>query len=81
MELDLDCLTRFPVSALNPSGFSLVEVRQMVRSSAALRAPYYLHLCEGSPGRASHPTEVALLGKSMAYLITDFIKTHGHGPD
>jgi formiminoglutamase len=74
LELDLDAITKFPVSALNPSGFTLNEVRTMVRATAGLRAPAYFHICEGSPERASSQPEKDMLGKSVAYLVTDFVK-------
>lgn len=74
LELDLDAITKFPVSALNPSGFTLNEVRTMVRATAGLRAPAYFHICEGSPGRASSQQEKDMLAKSIAYLVTDFVK-------
>lgn len=75
LELDLDALTRFPVSALNPSGFGLVEVRKLIRAATAIKKPVYFHLCEGSPGRAVNEQEKQLLGKSIAYLVSDFIKS------
>ncbi len=74
LELDLDSITRFPVSALNPSGFSLNEVRSMVRATAGLNNVCYFHTCEGSPGRAANDIEREMLGKSVAYLVTDFVK-------
>ncbi len=75
LELDLDSVTNFPVSALNPSGFSLNEIRHFIRTAAALRKPHYFHICEGSPGRAASEKEKELLGKNIAFLITDFIKS------
>ena len=77
LELDLDALSYFPVSALNPSGFTLTEVRHYIRTASALKQPAYFHICEGSPGRAHSENERQLLGKSIAYLITDFIKSYG----
>ncbi len=74
LELDLDSITRFPVSALNPSGFSLNEVRSMIRATAGLKDVRYFHICEGSPGRAANDMEREMLGKSVAYLVTDFVK-------
>lgn len=79
LELDLDALTRFPVSALNPSGFNLVEVRKLIYAATAIKKPVYLHVCEGSPGRAVNEQEKQLLGKSIAYLVTDFVKSFSHG--
>ncbi|MGB0175745.1 MAG: formimidoylglutamase [Owenweeksia sp.] len=76
LELDLDALSFFPVSALNPSGFSLPEMRHFIRTASALIQPRYFHICEGSPGRAAHENDRQLLGKSIAYLVTDFIKSY-----
>lgn len=73
LELDMDSLTNFPVSALNPSGFHLNEIRAYIKTTAALRAPVYFHLCEASPGRAQHTTDEQMLGKSLALLVWDFI--------
>lgn len=74
LELDLDSITQFPVSALNPSGFSLNEVRNMVRTACSISPPLYFHICEGSPGRANSQQQIDLMAKSIAYLIADFIK-------
>lgn len=74
LELDLDSITGFPVSALNPSGFTLNETRQLIRTTAGMQSTCYFHICEGSPGRANNDAERELLGKSISYLITDFIK-------
>lgn len=74
LELDLDSITRFPVSALNPSGFSLNELRSLIRATAGLKDVRYFHICEGSPGRAANDMEREMLGKSVAYLVTDFVK-------
>lgn len=76
LELDLDSITGFPVSALNPSGFTLNEIRNHIRTAASIKSPYYFHICEGSPGRATSQQQKDLLGKSIAYLITDFIKSY-----
>ncbi len=74
LEIDLDCLTKFPVSALNPSGFNLNELRSFIRAIASLLPCTYLHLCEGSPERSTSPLEREMLGKAIAYLVTDFVK-------
>ncbi len=75
LELDMDSITHFPVSAANPSGFTLNEIRNMIRAAAALKSPYYFHICEGSPDRTCSEMQKDMLGKSIAYLITDFVKT------
>lgn len=74
LELDLDSITGFPVSALNPSGFSLNQIRRKLATIVSHRPPSYFHICEGSPGRAVSDVDREMLGKSIAYLITDFVK-------
>ena len=74
LELDLDSISNFPVSALNPSGFDLNSIRHFIRSASSLKNCHYFHICEGSVGRASNQKEIDLLAKSIAYLISDFIK-------
>lgn len=77
LELDMDCVQGFPASAQNASGFSLNELRHFTRTAAALAHPVYLHICEAAPALASHENEKANIGKSIAYLIVDFIKARG----
>ncbi|MFK7783736.1 MAG: formimidoylglutamase [Crocinitomicaceae bacterium] len=71
LEIDLDCIQGMPTSAYTPSGFSLNEIRQAVRQVAPSR-PTYLHLPEGAPKNSEEKT---IVGKALAYLVTDFIKT------
>jgi formiminoglutamase len=75
LEFDLDALTGMPASALNPSGFSLPQARLMVKTAAAIKKPIYFHLPEGAPGLAAGNEAKMLIGKSLAYLVTDFIKS------
>ncbi len=75
LELDLDSITNFPVSALNPSGFDLNTIRHFVRTASSLKSCHYFHICEGSPGRAANQQQIDLLAKSIAYLVSDFIKS------
>lgn len=71
LEIDLDSLEKVLASAYTPSGFSLNEIRKILLSNTT--GFCYLHLCEGatalSDGRIDSST-----GKTIAYLITDFIK-------
>lgn len=76
LELDMDSITGFPVSALNASGFTMRQVRGLIKTAAHLVAPLYFHIAEGAPDLADHPTEKELSAKAMVYLITDFIKSH-----
>lgn len=77
LEVDLDSLQNFPVSARTSSGFTVNELRLWVKTAAALATPRYLHLCEASPRQATHPAEAAMAGKTLAYLAVDFIKAYG----
>jgi len=76
LELDMDSIANFPVSAMTPTGFTLNEIRQLVIQLDSLVNSCYFHICEASPGRASSEIERELIGKSLAYLITDFVKSH-----
>jgi len=71
LEIDLDCIEGMPSSAFTPSGFSLNEIRSGIRKLASAQ-PIYLHLPEGAP---KNPQEKNIVGKSLAYLVTDFIKS------
>lgn len=71
LEIDLDCIAGMPCSAFTPSGFSLTEIRRAVRQLAQAR-PIYLHLPEGAPKNLEEKT---IVGKALAYLATDFIKS------
>jgi formiminoglutamase len=74
VELDLDSIERMPSSAFSPSGVSLNEARYYIRKMAKLNKISYLHLPEGAP---TNEVEKAVIGKTLAYLVTDFIATHG----
>lgn len=71
LEIDLDSIENMPTSAFTPSGFSLKKVRKMVRVLGS-RNPIYLHLPEGAP---ETDDEKSTVGKALAYLVTDFIKS------
>lgn len=71
LELDLDSVQNTLSSAYTPSGFSLNEVRSMVRFSG--KAFTYLHICEGAAELSDGRTD-RLTGKAIAYLVSDFIK-------
>lgn len=71
MELDLDAIENVLSSAMSPSGFPLNEIRRLILTSTKKFA--YLHICEGAvaltDGRKDQTT-----AKTIAYLISDFIK-------
>ncbi|PHR36710.1 MAG: arginase [Fluviicola sp.] len=71
LEVDLDSIERMPTSAFTPSGFTLNEIRTAVRQLSSEK-PVYLHLPEGAPKTNEEKT---IVGKALAYLVTDFIKS------
>lgn len=70
LEIDLDAIANMPTSAFTPSGFALDEIRSAIRLLGSA-TPVYLHLPEGAPKSSSEKT---IVGKALAYLVTDFIK-------
>jgi formiminoglutamase len=73
IEIDLDSIAYMPSSAYTPSGFSLETIRQYVREIAKQKNISYIHLPEGGPSTAN---EEKTVGKALAYLVTDFIKSN-----
>jgi len=71
VEIDLDSIEGMPTSAFTPSGFSLDEIRCALRALAR-KQPRYLHLPEGAPTTKHERT---IVGKALAYLVSDFIKS------
>jgi len=71
LEIDLDSIENVLSSAISPSGFALNDIRKILLSDKKKYS--YLHICEGAieltDGRKDLTT-----GKTIAYLITDFIK-------
>jgi formiminoglutamase len=60
-----------PSSAFTPSGFSLNDARKYIHTIAKHKNISYLHLPEGAP---SSVKEEKIVGKALAYLVSDFIK-------
>jgi formiminoglutamase len=73
IELDLDSIAYMPSSAFSPSGMSVEEARSYVLQMAKSRKVQYLHLPEAAP---KNEKEEAIVGKTLAYLVTDFIKAN-----
>jgi len=73
LELDLDAIAFMPSSAYSPSGFSVDEVRQFIIKASKVLSVQYLHLPEGAPTREKR--ESIIVGKTLAYCVSDFIKT------
>lgn len=74
IELDLDSIEKMPSSAFSPSGVSMDVARYYIRKMAKLKKITYLHLPEGAP---LNDHERAIIGKTLAYFVTDFISCHG----
>jgi formiminoglutamase len=60
---------------MTTSGFSVEEVRHFVHYFGKSPNAAYLHICEGAPELAD-PKNSHLIGKLIAYLITDFVKAN-----
>ena len=72
VELDMDAIIGMPSSAFTPSGFTLEEARRYVIKCAKSKKAAYLHLPEAAP---KNEREEAIVGKALAYLVSDFIKS------
>jgi len=72
IELDLDAIAMMPSSAFTPSGFSIENARIYIQLLAQNQNICYLHLPEGAP---SNQIEEKIVGKTLVYLVLDFIKT------
>jgi formiminoglutamase len=75
IELDLDAIENVLSSAITPSGISLLEGRQYVNLCAAHAKVAYLHICEGSAQLSSGQANETI-GKTISFLVSDFIKMH-----
>ncbi|RYF98692.1 MAG: arginase, partial [Chitinophagaceae bacterium] len=75
LEIDLDSVYNTLASATTPSGFTLNEVRQLVLT---LKKDFtYLHICEGAC-QLNDGRKDETIGKTIAYLISDFVKRQPH---
>lgn len=75
LEIDLDSLPNVASSAMTLSGFSVEELRYFIHFFAKNQNVSYLHICEGAPDLAEEKNN-HLIGKLIAYLITDFVKAN-----
>ncbi len=74
LELDLDAVSLMPASAITVQGISIDEAREYICKGTAALAPAYLHLPEAAIINAH--TDPLLVGKTLACLVTDFIKNY-----
>jgi formiminoglutamase len=72
VDLDMDAIEYMPSSAITPTGISIHQARKYVCQMAQSKNVLYLHLPEASPTDKSK----YLIGKTLAYLVSDFIKTN-----
>jgi formiminoglutamase len=79
VEVDMDSISDMPSSAMTPSGFRVEETRQFVQTMASRLHTAYLHLSEGAPG--ADPSNSIRVGKTLAYLVLDYIKMSLHRSD
>lgn len=71
IELDMDSICYMPSSAFTPSGISLEQARRYVQLTAASAQVSYIHFPESAPNSLM---EEKIVGKALAYLVSDFIK-------
>lgn len=72
IELDMDSIAHMPSSAYTPSGVTVEQARHYVRAIARTGEIGYIHFPEAAPANAR---EEAIVGKTLAYLVSDFIKS------
>ncbi|MDB9775239.1 arginase family protein [Vicingaceae bacterium] len=72
IEIDLDAVENVASSAQTPSGISVIDARKFTHTAANSSNAAYLHLCEAAPSLSQQPDQI---GKLLAYLATDFIKS------
>jgi formiminoglutamase len=73
IELDMDSIKGMPSSAYSFSGITVEEARQYILFLGKQKNVAYLHLPEGAPINAR---EEVIVGKTLAYLVSDFIKSN-----
>lgn len=71
LELDMDAIIGMPSSAFTSSGITLEQARKYVTEVQAKASVVYLHLPEGGP---KNDVESVVVGKSLVYLVMDFMK-------
>lgn len=71
LEIDLDSIENVLSSAQTSSGFALNDVRKVLMANTKKYS--YLHICEGATELADGRKDVTT-GKTIAYLVSDFIK-------
>lgn len=75
IELDLDAIENVLSSATTPSGISVQQARQYLNLAAAHAKVSYLHICEGAAQLSAGQTNETI-GKTISFLLSDFVKMH-----
>lgn len=73
LEIDLDSIENVLSSASSPSGFALNDIRNLLLRNTKKWS--YLHICEGAI-KLANGREDSSTGKTIAYLVTDFVKNY-----
>lgn len=73
VELDMDAIVGLPASAFTYSGISVEEARKYILHLAKEKEVVYFHLPEAAPCGVR---EEVIVGKTLAYLVSDFIKSN-----
>ncbi|MEH6705907.1 MAG: formimidoylglutamase [Galbibacter orientalis] len=73
LEIDMDSIEGMPSSAITSSGLPLNTVREIIFKSKKAKNISYLHICEAAP-IMENEREKNLVGKAIAYLVSDFIR-------
>lgn len=72
IEIDCDSIAYFPSSAQTPSGFTIEMMREFILTLGTQKNSVYLHICEAAPTKKDR----SMVGKSLTYFVTDFIRSH-----
>ncbi len=75
LELDCDAIKDFSSSAQSPTGLPINMVRNFVWMASEEEKIKYFHICEA----AANDSNEVQVGKSISYLITDFITAESYG--
>lgn len=73
VELDMDAIIGLPASAFTNSGITVEDARKYILQLAKEKEVVYLHLPEAAPNGGREDT---IVGKTLAYLVSDFIKSN-----
>jgi formiminoglutamase len=74
LEIDLDVMSFIPASAYAVSGYSVDQIRVLIKDVTTQIKPVYLHLTEGQVTENSR--DALIVGKSLSTLVLDFVKSY-----